>query len=45
VKLLGFKNKLKWQKEGDGFKVSIPKFLRSNPPCNYAWTIKVSSLK
>jgi alpha-L-fucosidase len=45
VTLLGFKNKLKWQKEGDGFKVIIPKFLRSNPPCDYAWTIKVSSLK
>lgn len=45
VTLLGFGKKLKWQKDGDGFKVFIPKFIRNNPPCAHAWTIKVSELK
>ena len=44
VSLLG-KGKVKWKEDGDGFVVSIPEKWRLNPPCNYVWTIKVSSLK
>ncbi len=42
--LLGAKGKLKWKKEGAGFTVSIPEQLRKNPPCRYAWTIRVSAV-
>lgn len=45
VTLLGFEKKLKWKKDGEGFKVIIPQFIRNNPPCAHAWTIKVSELK
>ena len=45
VTLLGSNKKLKWLKDGDGFKVTIPNSLRYKPPCDYAWTIKVSELK
>jgi len=45
VTLLGSNKKLKWLNDGDGFKVIIPNSLRSKPPCDYAWTIKVSELK
>ena len=45
VNLLGSKKKLKWSYSDDGFKISIPKSLRENPPCKYAWTLKVSNLE
>jgi alpha-L-fucosidase len=45
VTMLGVKENLNWIVEGQGFKVLIPAYIRKNPPCDYAWTIKVSSLK
>jgi alpha-L-fucosidase len=45
VSLLGSKRKLRWSKDGDGFKVTIPESIRNNPPCDHAWTVKVSALK
>ncbi len=45
VSVLGSNLRLKWKKEGEGFKVTIPESLRKDPPCDYAWTIKVSKLK
>ncbi len=44
VTLLGSKTRLKWVKDGQGFKVLIPEKLRNNLPCNYAWSIKVSKV-
>ncbi len=44
VTILGSSKKLKWSISNEGFKVKIPKALRDNPPCEYAWTIKVSKL-
>ncbi|MCB0563465.1 MAG: alpha-L-fucosidase [Phaeodactylibacter sp.] len=44
VALLGAKGALKWEKEGNGFKVLIPERVRKNPPCRYAWTIRVSEV-
>ena len=44
VALLGAKGALKWEKEGNGFKVLIPERLRKAPPCRYAWTIRVSEV-
>jgi alpha-L-fucosidase len=43
--LLGDDKPLKWKETDEGFTVSIPKRLQNNPPCNYVWTLKVSSLK
>lgn len=45
VNLLGSNKALKWQQTEKGFRVSIPEELRKNPPCNYVWVIKVSSIK
>ncbi len=44
--LLGTTAKLDWKADGaNGFVVSIPSSLRAAPPCQYAWTIKVSKLR
>jgi len=43
--MLGSETKLAWKKAGEGFRVTIPMNLCENPPCRYAWVIRVSSLK
>jgi len=43
--MLGVKEKLKWGKAGNGLVVDIPESLIENPPCKYAWTIKISKIK
>lgn len=43
--LLGTDQELKWEKAGNGFIVHIPEKLQKTPPCNYAWTIKISQKK
>lgn len=45
VSLLGTTGSLKWEKEGNGFRVKIPKKWQENPPCRYVWTIVVSELQ
>jgi alpha-L-fucosidase len=46
VTLLGATAKLEWRGDGaNGFVVPIPPSLRAAPPCQYAWTIKVSKLR
>ncbi|MGB8321260.1 MAG: alpha-L-fucosidase C-terminal domain-containing protein [Ignavibacteriaceae bacterium] len=42
IQLLGTGTKIKWQKKGDGCEFEIPESVRSNPPCKYAWTFKIS---
>ncbi len=42
VTLLGYEKPLEWKAGGEGFTVAIPKEVRSQPPCKYAWTLKVS---
>ena len=42
IKLLGSNINLKWKPLKSGFKISIPKTLQNNPPCNYAWVFKIS---
>jgi len=44
ITLLGSTKKLKWRYDKEGFKVTIPSSVRNNPPCNFAWTLKVSEL-
>ncbi len=45
VRLLGSNIDLKWKAKGEGCIISIPKKLRSKPPCDFVWTIKVDQLK
>jgi alpha-L-fucosidase len=45
VTLLGTGASLPWRAEGNGFVVTIPDQVRTNPPCQHAWTIKVSRLR
>jgi alpha-L-fucosidase len=43
--MLGTQTKLAWKKAGQGFRVTIPTALRENPPCRYAWAIRVAPPK
>ena len=45
VTLLGTSARLPWKAEGNGFVVTIPDELRANPPCQYAWAIKISRVR
>jgi alpha-L-fucosidase len=42
--LLGYDGLLKWEKVGMGFSVELPSEIRNNPPCEYAWAIKISRI-
>jgi len=44
VTLLGHKGELKWDKVGTGFVVEVPEKYRKKPPCDYAWTVKISKI-
>ena len=43
--MLGVKGKLNWEKAGNGFVVDIPESVQKNPPCEHAWSIKISQKK
>jgi alpha-L-fucosidase len=48
ILMLGAEGTLEWKKVGNGFLVTIPDSVQENPPCSYAWTLKiygVASLK
>ncbi len=45
IKLLGSNINLKWKLVKNGFKISIPKKLRSSPPCDNAWVFKILKAK
>ncbi|RPI65933.1 MAG: alpha-L-fucosidase [Ignavibacteriales bacterium] len=40
--LLGSNQKLKWKRTNLGFEIEFPESMRKNPPCKFAWTIKLS---
>ncbi len=44
VTLLGTDEPLKWQRDGNGFKVFIPSEIRENHTGKYVWTIRVSEI-
>jgi len=44
INMLGVKGNLRWKKDGNGFYVDIPEKIRKNPPCKYAWTLKISEI-
>jgi len=41
VKLLGNPKPLKWNSVGNGTLIEIPEMIINNPPCDYAWVLKV----
>ncbi len=44
--LLGYDKPLKWTKKGrKGCEVIIPKEVISKPPCDFAWTLKITKIK
>jgi alpha-L-fucosidase len=45
ISLMGYNGTLNWKKTDNGFFVDIPKEFRSNPSCQYAWTIKISDIE
>jgi len=45
MKMLGSDGDLKWEKVGTGFTIEIPESLQKKPPCEYAWTFKITGGK
>jgi alpha-L-fucosidase len=45
VTLLGSAATIAWRPDGAGFVVTIPASVRSAPPCQHAWAIKVTAIK
>jgi alpha-L-fucosidase len=45
IQLLGAKNSLKWKTENGEIVITIPAALQKTPPCNYAWTFKISQVE
>ncbi len=45
ITLLGSNKTLKWSSLKEGFKVKIPRSLRANLPCKYAWTLKIEAVE
>lgn len=35
-------SRLKWQKKGDGFAITVPERFRKNPPSKYVWVMKAA---
>lgn len=42
ITLLGAPEKLEWKPAGKGVLVKIPEKYQNNPPCSFAWTLKIS---
>jgi len=40
---LGIKKPLHWEKNGEGIMIKLPKALVNNPPCQHAWTFKITN--
>jgi len=35
---------LKWEKAGKGVVIEIPDTIRKEPPCDFAWVVKISTI-
>lgn len=42
VEMIGVGTPLKWQKNGNGFFVTIPDKIRQTPPSKYVWVLKAT---
>ncbi len=45
VTMPGVNGELKWEKVGGGFMVHIPTAVQKNPPCDFAWVVKITKIK
>jgi alpha-L-fucosidase len=43
VSLMGAGSKLTWRSVGTGFAAEVPEALQRDPPCDYAWVLKIST--
>jgi len=41
--MLGEEDELNWRNDGNKLVIELPDRVRKNPPCKYAWTIRISS--
>ena len=44
IYLLGYSKPLKWEKTENGFSISIPAKIQKNPPCQHAWSFRISEI-
>ena len=44
ISMLGVEGTLEWQPVGNGFLVEVPGSMQENPPCDYAWTLRISGI-
>ena len=44
ITMLGVSGGLRWEKVAKGFLVEIPETIQNNPPCQHAWTLKISQI-
>jgi alpha-L-fucosidase len=42
VEMMGSGTQLKWQRNGNGFLITIPQKIRNSPPSEYVWVIKAT---
>jgi len=40
--MVGTGTPLKWQKNGNGFVISIPEKIKKSPPSEYVWVMKAT---
>ncbi len=45
VSLLGYEKSLKWEKVGNGTLIHLPNEIKENPPCKYAWALKINEIE
>ncbi len=45
IYLLGYAKPLKWKNSEEGFSISIPSGIQKTPPCQYAWSFRVTKIK
>jgi alpha-L-fucosidase len=43
IRMLGSEQPLRWQQDRSGITLAIPASLRAQPPCRYAWTLKITA--
>ncbi len=45
VYMLGYNKPLKWEKIGKGVLIDVPLAVRQNPPCQSAWSFKITAVQ
>ena len=43
IKLLGCEETVNWKENNKSIEIEMPENILNNPPCNYAWTFRISS--